>query len=211
MNWAGFCIVLFFLLSSLPIPTQGQQTASFTMILNSSSQLEVRGNANVTDFSCSFETHHASDTFDIYVELIDDIIYCSQAFINFKVDYFDCGNPAMNKDFRKTLLHDQHPYISLSIDKIYFDGSGSGDNYVEAEAELSIKLAGRTNTYRIPFDNITFSDQLISFAGRQDVTFTSFDLIPPKALFGLVKVEDELDIFFDFDISLIKKGPVGPF
>jgi hypothetical protein len=135
------------------------------------------------------------------------VIHCSEANIDFKVEKFDCGNPALNKDFRKTLGYEEHPHISLSVDKIYFDGSGSGDNYVEAQAELSIELAGKSNTYLIPFDNITFSDKLISFTGRQAVTFSSFDLIPPKALFGLVKVEDELDIMFDFDIALIKKGP----
>ncbi|MEQ9298368.1 MAG: hypothetical protein RIF33_07390 [Cyclobacteriaceae bacterium] len=211
MKYMGHFLLLFFLLAFTEFHTHAQHTASFTMVLNSSSQLEVRGNANITDFSCAFERHYASDTFDVYVELVDDIIYCSQVLIDFPVSLFDCGNPAMNKDFRKTLQHEEHPHISLSVDKIYFDGSGGGDNYVEAVAELSIYLAGQANTYSIPFDNITFSDQLISFTGRQDVTFSSFDLIPPKALFGLVKVEDELDIFFDFDLSLIKKEPEGSF
>lgn len=211
MNYMGHFLLLFFLLAFTQFQTHAQHTASFTMVLNSSSHLEVRGNANITDFSCAFQRQYASDTFDIYVELVNDIIHCSEAVIDFQVEHFDCGNPAINKDFKKTLLYDEHPHISMSIDRIYFDGSGSGDNYVEAEAELSIQLAGRTNTYRITFDNITFSDQLISFTGRQDVTFSSFDLIPPKALFGLVKVEDELDIFFDFDLSLIKKEPEGSF
>ena len=207
MNWKSRFIVLLATICALSSPGVAQQKASLIMVLSSSSHLEVQGNANVTDFTCAFQQQHVIDTLDVRVDIVGDIIYCSDAVINFLVDGFDCGQAAMNKDFRKTLGSDAFPYITLSIDKIYFDGSGAGDNYVEAAAELTIKLAGKSNTYTVPFDNITFSDRLISFRGQQDVTFTSFGLVPPTALFGLVKVEDDLDIRFDFDIELIKKGP----
>lgn len=207
MTWKGRFFVLFVLLAVAAHYGQAQHKASLIMVLSSSSHLEVRGSANVTDFTCVFQHQYVVDTLDVSVDILGNIIYCADAVINFKVDGFDCGQAAMNKDFRKTLGSDTYPYITLSIDKIMFDGSGSGDSYVEAETELTIQLAGKSNTYSIPLDNITFSDRLISFRGRQDVTFTSFDLVPPTALFGLVKVDDELDIKFDFDIELIKKGP----
>lgn len=207
MTWKVRYFILLVFLFVIHCYGHAQHNASVVMVLSSTSHLEVKGNANVTDFRCTFQNEYVVDTLDISVDIIGDVIYCSDAVINFLVDGFDCGHAAMNKDFRKTLNSDTHPYITLSIDRIFFDGSGSGDNYVEAEAELTIKLADQSNTYTVPFDNITFSDRLISFRGRQDVTFTSFGLDPPTALFGLVKVEDELDIMFDFDIKLIKKGP----
>ena len=199
--------ILLVLISTM---AHGQTVNQVTLQLSSDSQLAIRGKANIANFECSFVSGHVHDTIQTKVSIVADVVHLSNAGIEFPVKHFDCGNKVINKDFRKTLDHENHPTITLDLTKIYFDGSGSGDNYLEAEAEIIITIAGRSNTYLVPFDEITFGQGNIAFTGRQQLAFSYFDLEAPTAVFGMVKVRDELDVSFDFNLLLIKKGPEGP-
>ncbi len=210
MSFSSNIVTVFPLLVLVSSIAYGQASSHITLQLSSDSRLEIKGSANVTDFGCSFMSGHAHDTIRTTVNVTSDVVHLSNMAINFPINHFDCGNSVINKDFRKTLDSHNHPRITLDLTKIYFDGSGRGDNYLEAKAEIVISIAGRSNKYVVPFDEITFGEGHISFTGQQDLAFSYFDLVPPTALFGLVKVRDQLDVSFDFNLLLIKKGPSGP-
>ena len=62
---------------------------------------------------------------------------------------------------------------------------------------LTFQPAGVTKNYTLNFESDSPSEGVFRINGRQKLTIRDFNIEPPKALFGLIKVENELVISFD--------------
>lgn len=103
---------------------------------------------------------------------------------------FDCGRRGINRDFRNTLKSDDYPSIDVSI--LSFAPS---DSLLE-EVNVLISLAGAEKKYILEFTSSYSSDGIVKIEGKQKLAMSDFNINPPKALFGLIKVRDELTIDF---------------
>ncbi|HCD52754.1 MAG TPA: hypothetical protein DEQ34_09925 [Balneolaceae bacterium] len=185
------------LLYSLAVPktaTAWQNRESNSIILESG-KLKINGTSNVNDFECVYDEEIEEDETKHYVDVQEATYEISGDELILEVDSFDCGKKVINRDFRKTLKSDKYPNINVELVKVFrVDGAPS-------QADVAITIAEVTNTYRVTLHDVSIEEESAVIGGTQIVKMTDFALTPPTALFGLIKVNDELEINFTLRIK----------
>lgn len=92
----------------------------------------------------------------------------------------------------------EYPTIDAWIERITLNDAG------EAIAVLSVSIAGVTNQYEMNIDE-TPDSEVMEIKGEQEIFLSDFNLDTPRALFGLVTVEDRFVVDFELNIKQ-KKG-----
>lgn len=106
---------------------------------------------------------------------------------------FDCGNKGINQDFHDLLKSDQYPEILLEINQVKLRTKEFG------VATICITMAGKQKYYDVP---INIKDEHIAqFQGELELNIQDFNLEPPKKLFGIIVVKDEIEINFDLKVK----------
>jgi hypothetical protein len=142
----------------------------------------IKGKTSLGRFSCAYE----NDKIDS-VSLSTKTKVPSLLDINIPVASFDCGNRMLERDFNKTLNGDQYPIIEVKLDDVRKKGGMFfGDFWVKLK-EKTLKMDD------IPFTIHQSIDGIILFS-EIELSLAYFELTPPKKLFGLIKVHDDLKI-----------------
>lgn len=159
------------------------------------SRLWIEGSSNVNKFQCSaarYNTQVQSPTKDTTVEVEVDVA----------VEGFDCGKRRMNRDLYETLLSNRHPFISFEYKSTesmtYSDETDTYDLIVNG----TLTVAGHTNTISFPLTAELYGDGTIRAKGQTELKMTAYNVDPPSALLGLVRVNDELTVHFELIASL---------
>ena len=143
----------------------------------------IKGKTSFGRFSCTYQNEHDQDTVSFSkvpnAESLMDL--------SIPVASFDCGNRMLDRDFGKTLKSDEFPHIEVKLD----DFNRIGQQYF---GDIWIMLTGKKmKMEHIPFD-INKDEEGEFLFSEITISLDYFDLSPPKKLFGLVKVQDELII-----------------
>jgi len=152
------------------------------------STLSITGDTNINKFLCSFNTELIAENNHITYQPGDSKIYFQNAILKLDNSGFDCGNKAINKDFKNLIKAEEYPEISLELEEIILT------DIKKAFAKVIIKIAGETNTYTVPVE-IT-SDETIQYKGSLDLNISDFKLHPPKKMFGLIVIREDININF---------------
>ncbi len=116
------------------------------------------------------------------------------------VQAFDCGKQSMNRDLQKALQADRFPEIRFEPRKVVVLETPTGDA-ARLDITGTLTIAGAARTVRF-----VASGQLLA-AGRARLTgllplkLTDFDVKPPTALFGLIRVYDQITVHFDLTMQ----------
>lgn len=159
------------------------------------SRLWIEGSSNVNKFQCSaarYNTQVQPPTKDTTVEVDVDVA----------VEGFDCGKRRMNRDLHETLLSNRHPFITfeyLSTESMTY--SEETDTY-DLMVNGALTVAGHTNKITFPLTAEMLEDGTIKATGQTDLKMTAYNVEPPSALLGLVRVNDELTVHFELIASL---------
>lgn len=161
------------------------------------SKLSIHGTSNVTDFICLYNYEIEQDTLTYAIQRVveDSLVIITGDKLKLKTEGFDCGKKGINRDFRKTLKSEQYPLIEIELLKLFLN------NHAPFKAEVLIRLAGNTQPYLVLFRDTDEVNRVHLVSGVQDLKMTDFGLDPPSALFGLVKVRDELKIHFTLKVK----------
>ncbi len=117
------------------------------------------------------------------------IITFSKTLLTLNNIHFDCGGKGINNDFNKILKSDEYPHISLNLKEI------SPLNTTTVEATIAIDIAGITKTHKIP---VKFQqNKNIAVVGNLTISMSDYNLNAPKKIFGLITVDDTIDISFE--------------
>ncbi len=194
------CRAFLFFLSLFPIlfiqeNALARQTNQATSIILESSKLRINGTSNVSNFECNYKNRISSDTLSHSITFSDSLIVTGDT-IQLSSDAFDCGKKPINKDLRKTLKAKDYPFLELELTSIEIADE------VPFQALLSVTIAGIQRTETVTITEFSTEESGISFKGEGDILLTDFDLKPPRALFGLIKVDDRVDIHFDLMLEL---------
>ena len=169
----------------------GQTAAAQNISLDrDDSRLWIEGSSNVNKFQCRaarYQTWMEPPTSDTSAQVEVDVA----------VEGFDCGKRRMNRDLYDTLLSGSHPYISfeyLSTESMEFDES-TGRYVLRVRGNLTV--AGHTNTIEFPLEATIVDENRILATGQTTLKMTSYNVEPPSALLGLVRVNDELTVHFE--------------
>lgn len=114
------------------------------------------------------------------------------------VHSLDCGRKAMNEDLYTALKIDAHPEIGfrlLRVEDVKRPEAHDGTYRFVAIGILTI--AGVEREVEVQASGEALGDRLGRAYGRKQLSMSHFDIDPPSAVFGLVKVQDQIEVVFD--------------
>jgi polyisoprenoid-binding protein YceI len=161
--------------------------------LEAGSRIWLQGTAGPVHFSCQanqvdvtgqvrLRAHgHGHDQVDLFVTI--------------PVASMDCGLSAMNKDLRAALKADRHPAIRYSLGRYTVSQPYRIAQWVDTSGQLSV--AGETRAVNIRVLGQPDPGTGMRLTGHLPVDMTDFKVVPPSPLMGLVKVDKELNVYFD--------------
>jgi len=114
---------------------------------------------------------------------------------------FQTDNPQVYKDFLNITKSRQYPNISIGITLEMLHKIVAGVSSLVVPAEVS--MAGTAQTYHIRCQIQRTAPQVLTVSGYQTMKLTDFNISPPEKLFGLVKVNNEINVNFGFVIAII--------
>lgn len=178
---------------------------SFKYQLAADSKISISGSSNVNEFICSTCQEYFPAEGIMSVNETTNQVSFQFTSINIPVKSVNCDNHAMEFDMSKALRSDIFPYITLtirqvtSIDKKPVSLSKPTSLLVIAD----LRIAGKTKTQNIKITGSSKSASSLYFYGTHTFKLTDFDIDPPTALFGVIKVKDDITINFDLKINLL--------
>ncbi|MEQ8237674.1 MAG: YceI family protein [Cyclobacteriaceae bacterium] len=157
--------------------------------INDESQLSINGTSNVNVFECSYDQNFDKSR----ISLVDSsgVILFRQNLILFEVKSFNCNNTRITSDLRKTLKEPSYPLLKMNLVKLY-------QTEKECTLELLLTIAGEKKSKHIHLKSCNISENKINLEGNYKMNLSDFGLVPPTALWGMVKVNDEITIDFSF-------------
>lgn len=158
------------------------------------SSLTITGDTNINKFTCNFDTSYLKEPQLIHFSENNSEINFTGAVLTLVTKGFDCGSKAINKDFHALIKSDQHPEIFLEMNKVKLISPTKG------VARVCITIAGKQKFYDLPV-NIK-KGKISEFKGKLELDIKDFDLEPPKKLFGIIVVKDDIQINFDLRVKI---------
>ncbi|MDO7171725.1 YceI family protein [Mariniflexile sp. AS56] len=183
--------ILFFIsvLTVLGFTTRDSSLKKASVVITPESSLVVQGKTNVSTFSCAFNTNKFKNPMQVFYELDGGNMVFSKTALILENNCFDCGGNAINKDFQKILKSNKHPQIILLLKEII-----PAENKMNVQASITIEIGGVTKGYKIPIKIKNVDGLLIS--GDLDIRLSDYNLETPKKLFGLIAIDDTIEINF---------------
>lgn len=129
----------------------------------------------------------------IQIEQSTSTIHLDSVLLQVAVDNFDCGGNGINRDFQKSLQSDQFPFIDIIPSSLTVYPSEPG----QLETKVSIQLAGMNRTYQIPvnYTMVKNLEQKVHMGhAKVLLRMSDFGITPPSPFFGLIQVDDELQV-----------------
>lgn len=157
------------------------------------SKLTITGDTNISKFLCEFDSEMIPSTRKVKVSGNEDELDFENAILTLDNTGFDCGNRGINKDFHALIQTEEYPEISLELKKLCINTSTS------ATADLIITIAGEMKTYKVPVKII--DGDIPQYRGDLTLNINDFNLEPPKKMFGLIVVKEDIDINFNLNVE----------
>jgi hypothetical protein len=166
------------------------------------SRLVIRGNSNITAFSCDASEYKRSDTLALRRSVENGSLAFNGQLALQLID-LNCHNGIITSDLRKTLRVDEYPSLEirfLSMENTAIEHLGAG---LPVMCQLQIGLAGSSRIFNLPF-YISSRNGQTCMKGSKTFCFKDFNLSPPSRLGGLVKVKDEFLVEVNLLLNRIK-------
>lgn len=165
------------------------------------SRLWINGRSNVHDFTCE------AGNIDGFARLDDPVspgnereapAYPSQGEIQVEIPVasFDCGRERMNRDFREALLADQHERITFQYQALE-QLEALDDTTYRITIAGSLSVAGTTRKISTAARGYRLDSDHLRVEGSTRLSMEDFNVEPPTALMGLVRVDDTLRVHYD--------------
>ncbi len=210
MKFPGLFTVIFLITSGFGFlsPTPDM---TYEFVIEKESQINILGSSNITEFTCCCEDEFTPQRF-FYQRLANGSYQFSGAELRVNSDAIDCGGKMINQDMQKTLKADEHPFITIELlegNVVYRDPTSERDvSKVQATAVMTI--AQRSQSRLVTIDMTSIGEQRFRFEGSTTLLLSDFGLEAPRALLGLIKVDDRMIIDFDLIVQLTQPtGNVG--
>lgn len=172
--------------------SQAQDKTKTVQINTNESFVQIQGTTNVNSFNCTYNASLPKDSFK--VSLTDngrDIEFQHEALL-LKVVNFKCPSSQMTNDLHQLLDFKEYPYIRFQLQKVT-------DNQT---AHITIEMAGESKSYTLPIENTVIRNQL-NYHGKLELCITDFGLVAPEKFFGMVKVNENIEVEFKINMNII--------
>lgn len=182
--------------------SSGNQIISYTILAGS--KVTVIGSTNVNEFACVSEKTIYDHQLSLSTNATNTSSLFSNAILKVKTESLDCGNAVMNTNLCATMHGDQYPFIVVELAEVQSaDGKpirpASANAFV---AKTYITLAGKKKVNNVKVESVKNADGSYRFSGKHQISLSSYGLEPPRAFFGLIKVNDVITVQFDLIVSV---------
>jgi len=162
--------------------------------------LRVNGSTNINTFSCIVANDSPPDTLSFLPNKDASILMLGK--IDLDIFGFDCHNPMMTADLRKTLKAKEYPIMKINFASLnkYPDLKSSQESI---KGLVNIELAGVTKRYEVSYKFYMDDQKIIHLIGDRSVNFSDFKLTPPRKLGGIIRANDNLDVEFGLNLKSI--------
>lgn len=192
--------ILFIVLLNTKIYSSGPHIYS-KYILQPNSVVGFNGNSTINTFSCSSALVYGEGK---GITSTDTMVYLeNEAKVALYVESFDCGSDLMNEDLYRTLKSKKNPLIQFELLKVESIEAVPEDvNTCTVVTTGNMLVAGIEKKQEIIFtiENLVGSEYRVT--GSKKLSMTEFAITPPTALFGLIKVDDTLEVVFDLVVTV---------
>lgn len=178
---------------------------TITYSLGEASTLKVNGKTNINNFSCVStenvgrqELRFRQDGDALHYQFL-------QTKLDLAVNMLDCGNRAITRDLRKALEADTYPYITLTLyEATNMDGIPveECDSWVNFQTTVDLAIGKTCQLFTTSVRVQKIDNGRLRCQGEITIELTEFDIDPPTALAGLIKVRNQIEIEFDLYIEL---------
>ncbi len=183
----------------------GSLYAQQMVVHTEQSNLWIEGRSNVNSFSCDANQYDVnSQRLSHAIETENQDTDRLKVEINILVKGFDCGRSRMNRDLYDALKAEQYDFIHFEYQ------STEGVEY-EEETDIYritvngvLTVAGESNTIQFTMNGFIMDSGYIRAKGETDIAMTDYNVDPPTAMLGLVKVNDKLTVHFDLTAAIIE-------
>lgn len=186
-------LILLFLLSSFIPAGQTSNADLIKWVIVPGGSLRVEGSTNVNKFNCEIANYSRPDTITLYSNSRTKESFPLSGDLRLDVQSFDCHNPVMTGDLRKTLKAKEHPKLHIKF--LTLTRLPEAQSHEPVKGLVDIRLAGVTKRFDV---NYKFSreGQGLQLIGVRDIHFSDFDLTPPRKLGGMIQTDNKLKVEF---------------
>ncbi len=166
-----------------------------TIAVLPSSKLTIKGDTNIKAFDCVFDMQYLQKENKIrYIVDEPGHVRFKNAILTLNTNGFDCGSRAINKDFHKLIQSERYPQILIELLEIRKQQTG------KANAVANITIAGTRKEHTFPVKYV--NAELLNIEGTLLLDIKDFKLEPPRKLFGMIVVKDEIEIMLDLEVKI---------
>jgi polyisoprenoid-binding protein YceI len=181
--------------------TARHETAGKELRVHPKSQFWIQGEASSIDFTCavtSVEGHAALPPARGSVPTSADREDQTEVVVTVPVRAFDCGNSRMTRDLQDALKMEEHPKIRFELIhatvKTALDTSAQ---WRRVEVLGALTIAGTKRLTRLSAAGRALDANHFRVRGCHPIRMTYYNIDPPTKAFGLIKVQNEVDVQFD--------------
>lgn len=194
-------ILLLFLLALISSYKPIDDAKIHQWVVTRGCSLTVNGSTNVNKFNCAIAFYNQTDTLSFHTNYSSEIVKMSGK-MRLPVENFDCHNPMMSKDLQKTLKAKEFPHLEIHfISLSRFPNRELNNDKIKGV--LIIKLAGVSKKIEIEYQTKKIDTNKLTLIGKKRITFSDFNIIPPRKLGGMIKTNNELDIEFVLNVKTL--------
>lgn len=157
------------------------------------STLAIDGSSNINQFTCDVREYLRQDTLRAVSETgRPRYLFTSNSKLSLDIRRFDCHHKYITADFRRMLKSDEHPCIV-----IHFINLDEFRNGAEVRGQVMVELAGKRKVMDISYKCSQSGPDQTRLQGGKVMRFSDFELVPPRKIGGLIRINEEIRVNFD--------------
>ncbi|MFM8472241.1 MAG: YceI family protein [Candidatus Kapaibacterium sp.] len=176
--------------------------------IENGSSLSISGTSNVNTFSCLCAETFKRQVLEIRRDDSTRQIRFRNAVLKLPTESMDCNNSRMNSDLCDALKASRYPYIVVELQQIRLRPGATdaaSNEWFDVVAMATLTITDVCKPIVMDVRGIRLSADRYRFVCSKNVRMTDFNVSPPTALFGLIKVNDDIRINLDITASVRDK------
>ena len=199
----GIAILSIAFLAFTTIP----KTKTLRLRIDECSTLSLQGSSNINTFDCLCLNEFPIYEIDISTAVNFRQFQFADAQLNIPVGQFECGNKAIYKDLSKALRADEFPFISVDVREVFQTEKcllfESCDKWTDLTINATINIAEVCKPVFLDVQAMKLGEDRFRFTSSHTLSMCDFNIDPPRALMGLIKVDPLISINFDLTVEVL--------
>lgn len=200
----GFSIAGFLLLLSFTNPKWGSFSKEMVVNIDENSRLMLKGSSNVNQFSCDCQQKFPQSHFLLETKDDGSKAVFKGSVLQIATQELNCHNKGINKDLCEALKSKQYPYIKIELTEAAQHASLGAGQWSNIDATALITITNVCRKIPLQIKGTKIIGNQYRFVSSRSVKMSDFGVKPPEALFGFIKVNDDIAINFDLLVNIVE-------